>query len=225
MRRLLAVLAVVVLLGVAALAADRFLHARAEERIAGELAAAVDVTGQPDVTVDGFPFLTQLAAGELDSVRARADAVSTEGVRLLDVTAHARSVTVESPSTAGRLDLAGTLPDETLQQLVQEKAPGVTVTSAPDGIHLTTKVFGVDLALVAEPQVQDGGIGVRVTRVELGGAQVDTADLAPLVGEELLELDLEVPDLPLGLTLGDVTPRDGGLRLSLTGEDVVLAAP
>lgn len=225
MRRLLAVLVVVALLVVAALAADRFLHARAEERIAEELGTAVDVTGQPDVTVEGFPFLTQLAAGELESVRARADALATEGVRLVDVTAHARAVTVETPSTAGRLDLAGTLPDETLQEMVRERAPGVTVASASDGVHLTTTVLGVDLALVAEPQVQDGGIGVRVTRVELGGAQVDTEDLAPLVGEELLELDLEVPDLPLGLTLVDVAPRDGGLRLSLTGEDVVLAAP
>ena len=225
MRRLIAVLVVAALLVVAGLAADRFLHARAEERIAEELGTAVDVTGQPDVTVEGFPFLTQLAAGELESVRARADALATEGVRLVDVTAHARAVTVETPSTAGRLDLAGTLPDETLQEMVRERAPGVTVASASDGVHLTTTVLGVDLALVAEPQVQDGGIGVRVTRVELGGAQVDTEDLAPLVGEELLELDLEVPDLPLGLTLVDVAPRDGGLRLSLTGEDVVLAAP
>jgi LmeA-like phospholipid-binding len=224
MRRLIAALVAVALLVVAAVAVDRVLHAGAEERIAGELTAAVDVAGEPDVTVEGFPFLTQLAAGELDSVRAHANGVATEGVRLVDVSAHARAVTVESPSTAGRLDLVGTLPDEALQELVSEEVPGVTVASASDGVHLTTEIFGVDLALVAEPQVQDGGIGVRVTQVLLGGAEIDTEDLAPLVGEDLLELELEVPDLPLGLTLVEVAPRDGGLRLSLTGEDVVLAA-
>jgi len=225
MRRLIAVLVAVALLVAAAVAVDRFLHASAEERIAGELSSAVDVTGEPDVTVEGFPFLTQLAAGELDSVRATADGVDTEGVRLVDVTAHARAVTVESPSTAGRLDLDGTLPDETLQELVRERVPGVTVTSATDGVHLTAEVLGVELALVAEPEVKGGGIAVQVTRVLLGGVEIDADDLPRRVGEELLNLDLDVPDLPLGLTLVEVAPRDGGLRLSLTGEDVVLAGP
>jgi hypothetical protein len=223
MRRLLAVLVAVVVLAAAALLVDRLLHASAEDRIADELARAVDVEGEPEVTVEGFPFLTQLAAGELDSVRARADAVATEGVRLLDVTAHARGVTVEQPSTAGRLDLEGTLPDKALQQLVDEKVRGVSVSSAADGVHLATEVLGLDLALVAAPEVADGGISVQVTQVRLGGAQIDTEDLGSLVSDDLLQLELEVPDLPLGLRLVDVVPGDGGLRLSLTGEDVVLA--
>ncbi|WP_043503223.1 DUF2993 domain-containing protein [Georgenia sp. SUBG003] len=225
MRRLLAALVAAALLVAAAVAVDRILHASAEESIARELSAAVDVTGEPDVTVEGFPFLTQAAAGELDSVRATADAVATDGVRLVDVTAHARAVTVGSPNKAGRLDLVGTLPDEALQEMVRQRVPGVTVASAPDGVHLTTEVLGVELALVAGPEVRDGGIGVRVTRVLLGGAEIDVEDLPPLVGEDLLDLDLDVPDLPLGLTLVDVAPADGGLRLSLTGEDVVLAGP
>lgn len=225
MRRLLALLVTAALLVAAALLVDRLLRASAEDRVAGELEAAVDVDGEPDVTVEGFPFLTQLAAGELDSVRVRADGVATEGVRLLDVTAHARAVTVEEPATAGRLDLDGTLPDETLQQLVDEEVQGVTVTSAADGVRLSTELLGLDLALVAMPEVADGGISVRVTSVDLGGAELDTEDLAPLVDEDLLDLELDVPDLPLGLRLVDVVPGDGGLQLSLTGEDVVLAAP
>ena len=225
MRRLLALLVAAVVLVAAALLVDRLLRASAEERVADELAAAVEVDGEPDVTVEGFPFLTQLAAGELDSVQARADAIATEGVRLLDVAAHARGVTVEEPATVARLDLDGTLPDQELQQLVEEEVEGVTVTSAADGVHLSTEVLGLDLALVAAPEVADGGFSVRVASVRLGGAELDTDDLAPLVGEDLLELQLDVPDLPLGLRLVDVVPADGGLRLSLTGEDVVLAAP
>lgn len=224
MRRVLVLLVAVALLVGAAVIVDRVLRATAEDRIAKELTAAVEVEGVPDVTVEGFPFLTQLAAGELDSVRARADGVATAGVRLLDVTAHAQAVTVAQPSTAGRLDLQGTLPDETLQQLVDEQVPGVRVSSAEDGVHLSTEVLGLDLALVAAPEVADGGIAVRVTQVRLGGAAIDAKDLAPLVGPDLLELEVEVPDLPLGLRLVDARPGDGGLRLTLAGEDVVLAA-
>ena len=53
-----------VLVGLAVVA-DRIALGVAEDRAASALQTSQDLTHKPDVTVEGFPFLTQLASGEL----------------------------------------------------------------------------------------------------------------------------------------------------------------
>src|SRR5690606_15282227 len=101
-RRILLVAALVALLLLLALVADRVLHARAEARIAGQITEAMSLEEEPDITVDGFPFLTQLAAGELSSVRGAAEGVvldtPDQAVEIRRVRVHARQVTTGDPA-------------------------------------------------------------------------------------------------------------------------------
>ncbi|GAA4427445.1 DUF2993 domain-containing protein [Georgenia halophila] len=227
-RRIVVAAALVLLLVVAAWAADRVLHARTEERVAGQLAGSLDLAEEPRIAVEGFPFLTQVAAGELDSVRAEVDAVvldetaGVDGLMLREVSGHARGVTVQAPSVVDRLELTGTLPDASVEALVQREHPGVSVRTDTDGLRLSTELMGIDLALRAEPAVTDAGVVVRVVEAELGGATVERSTLAAVVPDGLLETEIDVGELPLGLRLVGVEPVDGGLRLRLTGEDVTL---
>src|SRR6476646_8831852 len=52
----------------AAVAGDRIALSLAEDRAASALQTSQDLSHKPDVTVEGFPFLTQLAAGSFGEV-------------------------------------------------------------------------------------------------------------------------------------------------------------
>ncbi|WP_164737344.1 DUF2993 domain-containing protein [Georgenia sp. SYP-B2076] len=225
MRRFVAWAALIlVVLLAAAVVVDRVLHARAETEVAKQLTSFMEVDGEPDVTIDGFPFLTQVAAGTMTSVRASAAGVVAEGTQLDDVKVHARGVALTQPITAGRLEVTGTLPDAEIQRLVDERHGdlGLAVSTHTEGVTLRATLLGMPLEVLAEPTVAGQSIQVRVVRLTLGGQEVDAGALAPLLGSTPLSFDLAVPNLPQGLAVDGVRAQDGGVRLTLAGEDVVL---
>lgn len=81
MRALRILLIVVVVLGGLFVAADRIAVSFAEDKAADELRSNENLPEQPDVSINGFPFLTQLASGELDDVQIGIDKfeASTDG--------------------------------------------------------------------------------------------------------------------------------------------------
>ncbi|MFC7403562.1 DUF2993 domain-containing protein [Georgenia alba] len=222
-RGVLLVLLLVLLL-VVVLVADRATHARTEARISGELARSLDLQEPPAVTVDGFPFLTQVAAGRLGSVRAQAEDVTIDtpdgSLGLHGVRAHARDVTLQTPSVVGRLELGGTLRDASIQNIVGR--PGVEVATRTDGIHLTTEILGLRAGLVAVPEVTAERFVFRPVAASLAGNDVELATVVGLLPPELRELEVDVSDLPMGLRVTAADPVDGGLRLALTGTDLTL---
>ena len=63
---------VFLLLAGGAVVVDRVAVGRAQDRAVTEIQANVEgVSGTPDVTIGGFPFLTQLAAGKLKGKRVK----------------------------------------------------------------------------------------------------------------------------------------------------------
>lgn len=91
MRKLLA--ALVVLVGLA-LVADAGSAAYAEYRVSRELRSSLSLAADPDVRINGFPFLTQAAAGVYRSVDVRASAVPVSGFGEVTVEATLRGVRV-----------------------------------------------------------------------------------------------------------------------------------
>jgi hypothetical protein len=223
-RRLVGVLLTVALVAVAAVVLDRVALALAEREVASRLTDYVEVEGEPDVSITGFPFLTQVLAREVDDVRATAAAVASGDVQLDDVEVRAQGVGLTQPPTAATLDLTGTLPQPALQQLLDARGLDLEVDTGTDGLRLATELLGQDLEVLTEPVVTDtGGLQLRTVSLSLGGAQVDAASLAPFLGDDLLTFDVALPELPMGLTLAAARAEDDGVRLTLTGEQVVLA--
>lgn len=225
MRRLVGVLLTLVLVVVAAVVADRVALVLAEREVATRLTDYVDVAGEPEVSIAGFPFLTQVVSREVDDVRATAPSAAAGGVRLDDVEVRARGVSLTRPPTARELELTGTLPQAALQELLDARGLDLTVTTGPDGLRLGTELLGQNLQVLTTPVVTGTGTGLQLRTVSLtlGGARVDAASLAALLGDDLLTFDVALPELPLGLTLAAASPQDDGVRLALTGEQAVLA--
>ena len=91
-------LSIVVVLIALFVAADRIALHLAEDKAADTLQSSQQLNTKPDVSVGGFPFLTQLLAGEFDDVTISASnlEVGDNTVRIASLVVHLHHVTVPS---------------------------------------------------------------------------------------------------------------------------------
>ena len=75
----------VIILAVLLVAADRISVAVAENQISDRLTSAYGLAGKPGVTIAGFPFLTQVVAGDYPQIDVSANQVSAGGAELHDL--------------------------------------------------------------------------------------------------------------------------------------------
>lgn len=222
MRKALGFLAVLlVLLAVGLLAADRVLHARTEAQLGDAVAREVD--GGSSVVVHGFPFLTQVATGALDHVSLEADAWTDGTVRLERITADGYDVTTAEPYTAARARGSAVVPLESLQALVDGLGAPVPLRVGLDEgrVTLAAEVLGgVELALAADVVPAGAGVELEVVEAFLGGVAVSLEDVG--LGPGLRTLEVPLDGLPEGLAVDDVEVLDDGVRVRVSGRDVVL---
>lgn len=227
MRALLVVL--VLLLGLLVVG-DRVAVAVVEGRVADELAAQEEVTGEPEVDVRGFPFLTQAVGGRYDDIRisltatqpGESDAVPVDaalrGVRLPLSDALSGSVT-QLP--VDRIDGTATI---SYDVLAAQLGGDAVVTPEGEGLRIsrTVEVLGQTFPVSAAGTVALDGdqLVVDVDRasgagIELPGSLVDRVS-------DLLDLRYTVPELPFGLQLTGVSPADDGVLVRVEATDAVL---
>ncbi|MGW2722183.1 LmeA family phospholipid-binding protein [Streptomyces sp. NPDC001492] len=179
-----AVVGVVVLAAFLTLA-DRWALLYAERRAADELRDRMHLSAAPEVDIDGFPFLTQLADDRLKSVKVTVPDVAADRVSLARVTATAHDVRLNAPdgptSVRGagipRLDGDVLLSFDDLNR--ELGASQVTFTGEGHDRVLargTLPVAGHDLRLRADARIgRDGEHGIAT---QIGGMRLDIGDLA-----------------------------------------------
>lgn len=221
MRKVVALVATLVVLAGLAVGADRIAVVRAESTAAQRVRQTVDVQGDLAITVHGFPFLTQLAAGRLDRVTGTADEVRFGSLTLTQVDVAATGVSTHTPVTTATADLAATVPTATLQQIVQQRS-GLTLSVAVDAGAITVSgdALGLTVTAAAVPRVEGGRLLIDLGDVRIGGLQVAVANLPAALRDRLTGLEVPVDGLPAGLVLQSATVVDDGLRIGATGTDV-----
>jgi hypothetical protein len=221
MKRLVGWLVAVVALVVVAVVADRVTVRAAEN---GAVTAfeqqADDVTGA-QIDIRGFPFLTQLVAGELDHVTGSADTASFGGYAVSDVQVDARGVGTSEPYTIASGTASGVVAAASLEEVVREESGlDVELTADGDVLGLGLAVLGLDLTVDVVPRVAGPdtlAVDVQAVRTPVGVVSVDDlpAGVAGALG------DLRVPlDLPEGVALESVAVAEGGVRVGVSGTDV-----
>lgn len=211
-----ALLVVVGLLG-AAWAADSYARTQTEQRIAAEVGARMGAT--VEVSVEGFPVLTQLAAGSLDHVVMDFGDVTLEGVRLLGTHVVARGMTTTDPSTISSLIATTTVPIEEVNRLFREQSGlPADIRIQGDSLAVTGEFLGAELGIVFGLEAADGGIALQPEALTLGGVSLDVSRLGGLVaglaGDIVLPVGLEEG---LRIAAIDVVPQ--GLQLQVEGTD------
>ncbi|WP_155375527.1 LmeA family phospholipid-binding protein [Catellatospora vulcania] len=235
MRKFLTITAVVlVVLGVLVVVGDRVGAHYAEREIAARVSARMQDQGvtstPPEVEIQGFPFLTQVAAGkytEID-ITMRDLKGGQLPLPLLNVAAH----NVEAPLSqlmdgTARPVAARVNGDATVSYASLVEASGLTgisLTSAgSNDVRVTGKVPIIgEVTGTAEVTVVDGS-HVRLRVTSLKGAAGSVSQTIINAYKDRLAVTLTLPKLPFNLELTDVQTESTGLIVSFTAKDVELA--
>lgn len=241
-RRALIVLLVLLLLlvGLAAVA-DRVAASMAERAIADEvrqeLVAQEVQSSPPDVSVGGYPFLTQVLAGEYQSItialRDVEGDVEGNGVRLPRLDVEARNVsapldtlrTRQGDITARTVDGTATVAYASVVELINQ--PGLQLSEENGVLSVTAplRILGQEVTVrgTAELSVRDGQVLVGFDDLTAEGVP-NTAGARELVEAyaEQLSLELALPELPFDMKLQDVQARPDGLAVTAIAQNVPL---
>ncbi|GAA2876486.1 DUF2993 domain-containing protein [Streptomyces mexicanus] len=240
MRALRVLLVVVVILGVLFVIVDRVAVHFAEGQAADRLRTTENLASTPDVSIKGFPFLTQLAGGELDDVEVgiknyEAD-TGTDGqkIRIDDLRADMKGVSFSgdySSATADRATGTATIAyDELLKAARSEPTDiglGITaqVVGLSDGGNGKIKV-SVKFSLLPKPVSVLSSVTVKDNEL-----QVHADTLPRLVGVRLIEsrfrsiTDFQqvIDQLPGDVRLDSVRAAEKGVQITVKGSHVKLA--
>ncbi|MCF3129256.1 LmeA family phospholipid-binding protein [Streptomyces olivochromogenes] len=164
--------------------ADRWAVLYAEHRAADRLKDQLDLAAAPEVRIGGFPFLTQLAAGRLDSVTVTVPNVAAERVTLTRVTATAHDVRIDGDGpTSVRGAAIPQLRGHVLLSFADMNrelgASQVTFSAHGRGqvlAHGGLRVAGHDLRVHADARIRR--VGERGIATSVNGMRLDIGDLA-----------------------------------------------
>ncbi|MEU9333793.1 DUF2993 domain-containing protein [Streptomyces sp. NPDC048290] len=242
MRALRILLIAVVILGGLFVGADRLAVYFAEDEAAGRVQSTEGLTRKPDVSIKGFPFLTQLAGGELDDVELgiatyQVPTGGGEQIRIDDLTANMKGVEFSgdfSSATAATATGSATIAYAELLKAARseptEIAPGITarVTGLSDGgdgkikvaVEVEAPVIGTrDLSVLSTVRVDGDNVEVRTDSLpELAGV-----DLAESAIRQITDFQQVIDSLPGGVRLDRVQAAADGVEISVKGSDVRLA--
>ncbi|WP_406094306.1 DUF2993 domain-containing protein [Streptomyces sp. NBC_01013] len=220
-------IAVVVLAGVF-IAVDRAAVYFAESEAADRVVVSGARTGSTDVSIKGFPFLTQVAGSELDEVDVKITGIEATAagrtLRISRMEAELHQVRLTdgfSGATASRATGKAVI---SYADLTEAAADGVAVEY---GGHGKVKVTGavnilgrtISRSVLSTVTLVDGHT-VRVHADKVPGEGLP--GLEELVREKT-DFEREVGTLPNGLKLQKIQPTAAGLEISVTGTDVRLA--
>ncbi|CAM5402934.1 LmeA family phospholipid-binding protein [Streptomyces fumanus] len=244
MRALRILLITVVILGGLFVAADRLAVHFAEGEVADRLKSRENLSTTPDVSINGFPFLTQVAGGELDDVEVGIDgyeaatADGSERVRVDDLRAHMKGVDFSgdfSSATAATARGTATIAyDELLKAADPEPsqvAPGVTarIVGLSDGgngkidvaveVTLAGKKVSEPAHVLSSVTVKNNRLGVKADNLpELGGVTLAESRI-----REITDFQQTIDELPGGIKLDKVEAAKDGVDITVRGTNIVLA--
>ncbi len=245
-RVLLIVLLVFVVL---LIAADRIGVVIAERTVATQTqkhlaAQGVTVSGKPSVDINGFPFLTQVAAGHYDKIDIDTTDTAGRGIRMDSLNLTATGVNAPTGGLmsghatikADRVVGTGKLGWKSFGQIVDLSGlkqfgvdPGSLTISGTDDGHIT---------MVAPLSIQNqtfqaqatGTVSVTKNVLHISINDVTLSNGSPADAQSQLDaikqqlnFDVTLPALPYNLVLDSIRSNAAGVTITATAQNVVLA--
>jgi LmeA-like phospholipid-binding len=214
-RLVLVVLVVLAVLAGLLAAADRVAASYAQNRIASQL-QPYGFASKPVVTVEGFPFLTQLISRHLDGVQ-----ISGRGLRAgaltMNIKADATGIRLTPGYRGGvisHLTGTGLISFASLTRLARAGAsPALTVSPAAGGrVKVSANAAFVHASAVARVRLASAtALGLRIVSVR---------GLPLWLLGPLRTLTIPLPALPLGLAMRGLHVTARGVIIRVSGHDV-----
>jgi hypothetical protein len=200
-------------------AADRITVGIAESAVAQGIQTSQNLAAKPSVTIEGFPFLTQVFGMKLDSVSLDARGIERNGVRVTDLRADAHGVSLGGgfkPQSIASLDGTAFFNWADLEQaatplVAQYGVQDLTLAPGPNGtLILSGSAAGVAGTAQGLITLDSGNrITVRTTKLQAGFLRIPDLHFTYAIGA-----------LPLKITLHDFHVDQDGVRVSASAVDV-----
>jgi|SRR5215469_16629479 len=219
MRKLLIVIPLLILV---LIAIDRASVLLAEREIGTRVQSAYDLPARPGVSVHGFPFLTQVAAGNYQEIDVSIKAAKADGVQVRDINARFTGVHAplsllfgqdSSQVTADHATGTAVIP----YSEVERRLPGGITLGADGGsLRVTGKTPLGTVEGTARLSVNKSRISVSPEHITVDG--VSAGSLA-----SRFSFAIPVGALPLHLTVTSVHAGPDGLVVAAAARNVAFA--
>ena len=206
------VLATLLVLLVLFVVLDRVAVAYAENQAAQQMQSQGFPT-KPDVTIEGFPFLTQVAARNIKDVHITATKVPA-GPVTLSLTADATNVLLDPGYQSGTISHVtgtGVIPFSSVSSAFGGGS-GLTITSAGGNtMKVSLNVLGADISMTGTIE-QSGPNTLKVHLNQPSGLPVSL----PIPNS----FTIHIPTLPMHLTIQSVKVTSQGIVVHATGSNI-----
>jgi hypothetical protein len=226
MRKLLIGVAV---LAVLLVAADRISVAVAENQISDRLTSAYGLPDKPGVSITGFPFLTQVAAGDYQQIDVSASQVPADGATLHDLKVRLSGVHATVGQVLGKGSSMVTADHAAGSAMVGFGTVDRRLPSGlrlhPDGKNLSVSgrlaYHGVQIPVSATVAVGVSESGIKVSPVRVSVAGLPGLPVSAYSSQLHIVVPLSTLPLHLHLTSVHVTPN--GLWIAASARHVQFA--
>src|SRR6478609_1254090 len=199
---------------------DRAAKAYAENQMASQVQSSLALSGKPNVTIQGFPFLTQAAASNFKTVDVNAsNETAGPGGQLeiasLTATLHGMHIHGTNSATVDQFT-ASALVTFTALAHAGGIPQGITLAPAgPNQLKATVDILGFSSDATAKvTQAGNNKINVKIT--DFGGVPADVLG-------SLTDFTFSIPKLPAGVKIQSITVTQQGLRVTATGQNTTLS--
>jgi len=199
---------------------DRVANAYTENQMASQFQSSLELSGKPHVTIQGFPFLTQLAARDLRTVDVTAsNETAGPGGQLeiasLNATLHGLHINGLNSATIDQFNASALITFTALG-----KAGGIPqgITLSADGPNQVKANISIGpLSDTAVAQVTQSGAGqINVKIIDAGG--IPTSVLGSLAN-----FSFSIPKLPAGVSIHSVSVTQQGVLITANGHNTTLS--
>jgi hypothetical protein len=217
------VIGVVVLLAVAV--AGDFIAKSVAQNVAASQIQKQGFPKKPDVTIEGFPFLTQVAARDIRQVRLSSSDIAEGPVEVSKVSAVLNGIHLNSGFSSGTIDqLSGTV-------LITFPALATALTNALGPASSVAGAVGLTLSDAGPGEVrasvnlvvESGSATWKLTRLsgqELNIRLIGTSGVPAGLLSSVSNYTFDIPKLPYGMTIQEVAVTPAGIVGQISGHDL-----
>jgi len=196
---------------------DRVANAYTENQMASQVQSSLDLSGKPTVTIQGIPFLTQLAARDFKTVDINGTDETAGPLEISRLTATIHGMHLLSLNSA-RLDQFNATAVVTFAALANAGGipQGITLSAGPNNtINANVSILGFDSTATAQI-TRTGTNTVNIKITNFGGLP------ASVLGS-LVNFNISLPKLPAGVSIGTISITQQGLSITAGGKNVTLS--
>lgn len=201
-------------------------RAVAQNVLADKIEQQEGLTSKPDVAIDGFPFLTQAAAKKFARVGIKISNLTEGPVTINAINATATDVRVSSYAFS-----RGTIGNVSGTALISFGSLGNTLENQIGPLGALLNGAGLRLSEAGPDEVEatmnllvtTGSATWRVTQLSgnrLNVHLVSSSGLPSSVLGSIQDVTLQIPKLPLGLTISNISVTQSGVVGQVHGHDL-----